>query len=86
MKFIASLLILASVSTFATGVSELSQDECTRKCQIYSYNFEANVFGYCEQVEKCDIFSWNSEEDVCEVVKKGELVTFPIACRDIPPY
>jgi hypothetical protein len=86
MKFAMIALSLLSITTFSADVVELSQEDCTRKCELYSYNFQADAFGLCQQVEKCDIFSWDKETEVCEVVKKDELVSYPIACRDIPAY
>ncbi len=83
MKIALSLTLLFSLSTFATETVDLTKEECTRKCSVYSYNFEDNGFGLCEQIEKCDIYSWNDEALECEVVAKGEFVTFPIACHDI---
>lgn len=81
-----ALISLISTMTFATNVSDLSKEDCTRKCSLYSYNFQPDSFGLCQQVEKCDIYRWSDEVEVCEVLKKDELISYPIACRDIPAY
>lgn len=83
MKIALSLALLFSFSVLATETVDLDKAECTRKCSVYSYNFQDNGFGLCEQIEKCDIYSWDNEAELCEVVAKGEFVTFPIACHDI---
>lgn len=83
MKLALSLAVILMSSTYAVETVDLAQEDCVRKCQVYSYNFQDNGFGLCEQIEKCDIYSWNDENNTCEVVAKGEFVTFPIACHDI---
>jgi hypothetical protein len=86
MKVALVFLSLLASSVSANVVSELAQADCTRKCSVYSFNFQPDASGLCQQVEKCDIYSWNSDEEVCEVAAVGELVTYPLACRDIPAY
>jgi hypothetical protein len=83
MKLAVFFILLNMTSTFAAETVDLAQEDCTRECQVYSYNFQDNGFGLCEQIEKCDVYTWNDENNTCEVVAKGELVTFPIACHDI---
>lgn len=85
MKLISTLFVLLSIKAFSAEVVNLPEAECTRKCSLYSYVFQPDVLGMCKQVESCSIFSWNDEAAQCEVVVKNKLVTYPIACRDIPP-
>ena len=87
LVFLTLILVLsASFNISANEVVDLDQVDCTRKCQLYTYDFQPDSFGLCGQIEKCTIFSWNEAKSQCEVIKKGELVTYPIACRDIPAY
>ena len=84
MKFLSALLLTLSFSSFAAETVELSQAECVRQCEVYSYGFQRDFFGNCQQIEKCDVLSRNESAQSCEIVALDELVVFPIACRDIP--
>lgn len=85
MKLLVSVLALISLNSFAAEVVNLPEAECTRKCSLYSYVFQPDALGMCKQVESCSVYSWNDEATQCEVVVKNKLITYPIACRDIPP-
>ena len=58
MKLALSLAVILMSSTYAVETVDLAQEDCVRKCQVYSYNFQDNGFGLCEQIEKCDILRY----------------------------
>lgn len=86
MKGMILLLALISNQVISAETVDLPESECSRKCTIYSYTFQPGALGYCKQTEKCDVYKWNDEENSCEVTEKGKLYSYPIHCRDIPPY
>jgi hypothetical protein len=86
MKIVLIAIGLVAINSFATEVEyvDVSKEECQQVCEIYSYGFQPDFLGFCKQIEKCDVLKWDEEAKACELVEAGKLISYPIACRDIP--
>ena len=84
MKKIMLMAVVALSTSVMADYSELSVSECTRVCELYTYNFTPDFLGQCGQVEKCDLLKWDETADVCTLDEADVLVTYPMQCRDIP--